>query len=122
MKLALIDREIETNLPTSTAFRIGNAAKMFSLLADKIYSDKPLAVVREITCNALDVHKLTGQTRPFLVATPTDLDPSFSVRDFGTGLTHDEMVGLYTTFFDSTKQDTNDQVGGFGLGSKSPFA
>lgn len=30
--------------------------------------------------------------------------------------------GLYTTLFDSTKEDDNDQVGAFGLGSKSPFA
>lgn len=31
-------------------------------------------------------------------------------------------AGLYTTLFDSTKADSNDQIGAFGLGSKSPFA
>lgn len=30
--------------------------------------------------------------------------------------------GLYTTLFDSTKENSNDQIGAFGLGSKSPFA
>lgn len=30
--------------------------------------------------------------------------------------------GLYTTMFESTKGDSNDQIGAFGLGSKSPFA
>jgi len=30
--------------------------------------------------------------------------------------------GLYTTLFNSTKDQSNDQIGAFGLGSKSPFA
>lgn len=30
--------------------------------------------------------------------------------------------GLYTTLFESTKANSNDQIGAFGLGSKSPFA
>lgn len=120
MKLAIIDRETETNLPPAAAFRIGNASKMFAILADKIYSDKIGAVVREIPCNALDASWQTD--RPFLVAAPNDIDPAFSVRDFGPGLSDEDVVGLYTTFFDSSKTGSNDQIGGFGLGSKSPFA
>lgn len=30
--------------------------------------------------------------------------------------------GLYTTYFDSTKTDSNDYIGALGLGSKSPFS
>ena len=122
MQLQTISREIESNLPPSAAFTIANNGKMFAILADKIYTDKPRAVIREICCNALDIHSFTGQREPFLVSLPSQLEPQLSIRDYGTGLTDEEMTGLYTTFFDSTKGANNDQVGGFGLGSKAPFA
>lgn len=32
------------------------------------------------------------------------------------------MVNVYTTFFKSTKDDNNEDIGGFGIGSKSPLA
>src|SRR5205085_777079 len=35
---------------------------------------------------------------------------------------HADIMGLYTTLFESTKEDTNEGVGKFGLGSKTPFA
>jgi hypothetical protein len=123
MKLATIDREIETSSGlVHQSFKIGDSSKMFALLADKIYSDKPRAVVREICCNALDAHKSIGQSKPFKVSTPTPIEPMFAVRDYGPGLSTEDVLGMYTTFFDSTKTGTNDQIGGFGLGSKSPFS
>jgi hypothetical protein len=53
---------------------------------------------------------------------PTYADPVFYVRDRGPGLSHDDVLSLYTTYFRSTKDQDNTQIGGFGLGSKSPFA
>jgi hypothetical protein len=53
---------------------------------------------------------------------PTYMDPVFYVRDWGPGLSHDDVLSLYTTYFRSTKDQDNTQIGGFGLGSKSPFA
>lgn len=122
MKITTSSRSVETNLPQGSEFRIANNAKMFSILADKIYTDKPRAVVREIACNALDAHMAVGQTRPFWVSLPSRLEPMLAIRDFGPGMSHDDVIGLYTTFFDSSKTADNDQIGGFGLGSKSPFA
>jgi len=46
----------------------------------------------------------------------------FWVRDYGSGLSEDDVLSLYTTYFRSTKDQDNSQIGGFGLGSKSPFA
>jgi hypothetical protein len=34
----------------------------------------------------------------------------------------DDTLVLYTTYFRSTKEKTNDYIGGYGLGSKTPFA
>ena len=45
-----------------------------------------------------------------------------SIRDYGLGLTHDQVINLYTTYFESTKTDSNEFIGALGLGSKSPFS
>lgn len=109
-------------LGQTSAFKIQNSAKMFSILADKIYSDKQRAIVRELSANALDIHTQTGQTEPFLVLLPHTAEPTLIIRDFGTGLSEERILENYTTFFDSTKADDNSQVGAFGLGSKTPFS
>lgn len=94
----------------------------FRSLIDGLYSNKVLAVIRELCSNAMDSHIAAGQSRPFTVTIPTSLDATFSVRDYGTSLSHDDVFGLYTTIFQSSKRDTNEQTGQLGLGSKSPFA
>ena len=112
----------------ATAFGIENNAKAFILLSDKLYTNKPYAVIRELSTNCLDAHKLNGQTRPFEVKLPTRLDPRFVIRDFGPGLSDEQIrgkdgkPGLYNTYFASTKADSNDYIGAMGLGSKSPFS
>jgi hypothetical protein len=104
-------------------FTIESSAKAFQILSSGLYSDKILAVIRELSTNAYDSHVDTGnQDKPFEVHMPTKLDTKFSIRDFGTGLSHDDCMNLYTTYFGSTKTDSNDVVGCLGLGSKSPFA
>lgn len=43
-------------------------------------------------------------------------------RDFGVGMSPDRVAKNYAAYGQSTKNLTNDLIGGFGLGSKSPFA
>lgn len=105
------------------AFKINASAHAFKILSSGLYSDKITAVIRELCCNALDGHIKAGKKDvPFLVKLPTSFDPEFIVEDYGTGLSHDLMMHLYTTYFLSDKNDTDDLIGGLGLGSKSPFA
>lgn len=105
------------------AFTIKADAKMFNLLSDKIYADKPGAVVREIASNAKDAHAAAGYPdRPFDIHVPNEMYPHLSVRDYGKGLTHEEMFEIYTTYSESTKTNTNKEIGAFGVGAKSPFA
>lgn len=104
-------------------FAIQQNAKMFNLLSDKIYKNKPLAVVRELSCNALDAHVAAGNSdMPIEVHLPNDLEPYFEVKDFGTGLSHEDVMSLYTTYGMSTKDQSNEFIGAMGIGSKSPFA
>lgn len=88
-----------------------------------IYKDPILACVRELVCNAFDAHTMNGNAdEAFNVHVPTDLEPWFEVRDFGVGLSKEGMETLYSTFFESAKQHTNELIGGLGIGSKSPLA
>jgi hypothetical protein len=104
-------------------YSIDATAKAFAILSDGLYSNKILAVVRELSTNAYDSHVAAGcAEKPFDVHLPTALDNEFSIRDYGTGLSKEDCMSLYTTYFRSDKTDSNDAVGCLGLGSKSPFA
>lgn len=110
------------NVGQTSAFQLTVCAKAFKMISSDIYPNPIRAVIREISCNAHDAHIESGNDDQFEVHLPTELEPWFAVRDFGTGLSEDEMREVYTNFFKSTKSDSNDYTGAFGLGSKSPFA
>lgn len=124
MKLATQQIEIESyGISEQQDFSVEMNAYMASLLSDKTYSDKPLAVVRELYCNAWDSHVAAGTTdTPIEVTVPNPLNPTFSVKDFGLGLSHPDVMKLYSTYGASLKRQTNALIGGFGIGSKAPFA
>lgn len=104
-------------------FKIQNSAKAFSILSSGLYSNKVKAIIRELSCNAVDSHKAAGKEEvPFDIHLPSPLEPWFSIRDYGTGLTGEQITGIYTTYFQSSKTESNDYIGALGLGSKSPFS
>ncbi|UNA02370.1 RIIA lysis inhibitor protein [Serratia phage SP1] len=105
----------------ATKFKMRASAKAFKVLSSSIYKYKIRAIYRELTTNCTDAHILAGHTRPFDVKLPTDLDLRFIVRDYGPGMSDDQIMHMYTTYFESTKEDSNDFTGALGLGSKSPF-
>lgn len=109
------------NVTEESQFKIKVSPKAFQILSS-LYSDKPLAIVRELGCNAMDSHIASGQpNRPLHVHVPNALEPWLTIQDFGTGISHENIYKIYTEYFNSTKTNTNDQVGMLGLGSKSPF-
>jgi hypothetical protein len=93
-------------------------AHIMSILTD-LYSDPELAVIREYSTNALDAHVEAGNKAPIQVFTPSALSPYFKIKDFGIGLSVDDIVSMYSKYGASTKRGTNDQVGMLGLGAKS---
>lgn len=105
-----------------TDFKMELSAKAFSVFSDSLYENKIKAIIRELSTNALDSHKEANSNKPFYIKLPTELDPHFIIRDYGTGLTHDEVNSVYTTYFKSTKETTNEFIGALGLGSKTPFS
>jgi hypothetical protein len=94
-----------------------------SLLTDKLYSDKPLAVVREYICNAIDANVEAGRAdSPIFITVPTEFEPTFKVRDNGLGLSYEQVTRLYIKLGKSTKRESNNQIGAFGIGCKAAFS
>lgn len=114
---------IVSNVAEIGEFRIRNSAKAFSILSSGLYANKVRAVIRELSCNATDSHVAAGRAdTPFDVHLPNTLEPHFSIRDYGVGLSHEQVTQIYTTYFESTKTNSNAYIGALGLGSKSPFS
>ena len=109
------------NVSNEAQFKMKTSRKAFQILSD-LYSDKPLAIVRELGCNAADSMVMAGKAdQPFYIHLPNALEPWLTIQDFGTGISHKNIYDIYSTYFESTKSNTNDQIGCLGLGSKSPF-
>lgn len=114
---------ITNGVGTTESFTIKASASAFKVLSDGLYSNKIEAIVRELCANAVDSHIAAGKRDlPIEVKIPNIIDNVFYVKDYGIGLSYEQVLKLYTTYFESLKQDTNDLIGAFGLGSKSPFA
>lgn len=107
---------------SESAFSIEMNSKAFYVLSAQLYSNKIQAVIRELSTNAYDAQVFSNSKKPFEVHLPTIWEPEFSVRDYGPGLSEEDVKNLYTTYFKSNKINSNDFVGCLGLGSKSPFA
>ena len=126
----MITRQNQTKLQQSQNFdshsfgiKQEGISHIFNVLRNQLYSDKVLAVIREYSTNAVDAHTEVGKDDlPIEVSLPTVLKAEFKVRDYGRGLTDEQIAQIYAMYGESTKRGTNDQIGQLGLGSKSAFA
>ena len=117
------EQAVVSNVNEIGEFRIRNSAKAFNILSSGLYANKIRAIIRELSCNAVDSHVAAQRgDLPFDVHLPNALESWFSIRDYGTGLSHEQVTNIYTTYFESTKTESNDFIGALGLGSKSPFS
>lgn len=96
-----------------------NASKATFILRDKIYTDKKKAALYETLANALDEHKKHNVSRPVDVyISETEL----CIRDYGAGLSDEDVMSVFFQYFESTKDQDNTYNGGFGIGAKAPGA
>lgn len=91
---------------------------LMGVLTD-LYGNPGRAVIREYSTNAWDSHVEAGVKRPVEVSLPNAMSPEFTVRDFGVGLSVDQITGMYSKYGASTKRDSDDFNGTLGLGAKS---
>jgi len=116
MKLAF--NEIKaTNLNETEKLTIGDPRVIVQILTEKLYSKPVETSIKEYITNALEASDNVNITLPTKLNNYT-----MSIRDYGPGLSPDEMRDIFMSLGTSTKRDTNNLVGGFGIGSKSAFS
>lgn len=116
------NNDIVTNMEASAEkFSINADASMFDLLSKKLYSNPVQSVVRELVSNAIDANIAAGTKDPIQVHFPNSIDPTFFVRDAGIGMDAEKLKNVFT-YGGSDKRNTNKQIGGLGVGAKSPFS
>lgn len=103
-------------------FTIKADAAMFAVLTQRVYTDLISAPIREWSTNAVDACIAANLPINFDVHLPTLTQPTFSVRDYGTGLAPDDILGLFTVLGESSKRNSNLYNGQFGLGRLSGLA
>jgi len=125
MKLENTNHSVASSPGDSIACGIStaNMGHIQSILRSGLYSDIYTAVLREYATNAWDAHNMCGKGDvPIKVTLPTHENPVLEIRDFGPGLSQDEVFNVYASYGASSKRDTNVAAGCLGIGSKSAFA
>lgn len=105
---------------------INNSSKAFMLLSDSLYTDPLNSIMRELVSNAVDaslIHsKLPKEKQPpIIIHLPENIYDDFFIQDFGVGMSLMTVLETFDTYFNSTKETSADDIGGFGLGGKTPF-
>lgn len=104
---------------------------VFQLFTKNVYSNPIGTVVREITSNCFDSHVEASQTIkgwkdvPVVIKLSRDEQTNthyVSFIDYGVGMSPDRVENVYSVYFESTKRAGNDEIGGFGIGGKTPLA
>lgn len=101
-----------------------DAQKMvFTIFTKSLYSNPIGSIVREITSNCFDSHKEANIDEPVrVVLTKENNQHYISFIDVGVGMSYERITTVYSEYFNSTKRDDENQIGGFGIGGKTPLA
>jgi hypothetical protein len=107
----------------SFGFSKNTEEMMFAMFTKNIYSNPIGSVVREITSNCFDSHKEANINEPVILRLIKENNQHYiCFIDKGVGMSVDRVCNIYAEYFNSTKRDDNNQIGGFGIGGKTPLA
>jgi hypothetical protein len=98
---------------------------LFEIMSNGLYSYPIPSIVREITSNCIDAHTEANVDEPVIIEQEFDYeDDVYYIKfiDKGIGMSAERIKKIYMNYFSSTKRDTNNLIGGFGLGSKTPLS
>ncbi|CBX87970.1 N4 rIIA-like protein [Roseovarius Plymouth podovirus 1] len=101
---------------------VTNDPILMSMLSTGLYANPLKSMVQEVTFNAWDAHRM-GKCLDKPIDIYFNDTTGLIIRDYGPGIPPGKtFTDVYFTYGGSTKRDDDDATGGFGLGSKSPFA
>lgn len=117
------------NIGDDTSVKAGieeeNLPFVFELMSKNLYSDPIAAIVREITSNCFDAHEEAGVNDAVVIKLDYNYeDDNWKIvfKDVGIGISDVRFAKIYSNYFSSTKRITDDLIGGFGIGSKTPLS
>lgn len=103
-------------------FGIGSIPLMIKYMTESIYSNKIYAICRETMSNARDANTENSNPHiPITVKLPNDEFPTWEVSDHGLGMNPERIKKTFLFYGGSTKRSDNSQIGGFGIGAKTPW-
>lgn len=93
--------------------------KLWSMLQNP-YKDSISSLIREYVSNCFDSHAEANINDAVNVRMgKDDTGHYWSCEDFGVGLSPDRIQNVFINYLKSTKENSNNQIGAFGIGSKS---
>lgn len=125
MKLNVFNRKKTALEKLTSTYDVKLDASASQLIMDvlaKLYDNPVEAAIREYVSNAYDANVEAGSTEPVHLHVPTEDEPYLEVSDTGNGLDYLGIVSVFANFGTSTKRNSNEFIGGFGIGSKSGLA
>lgn len=124
MKYNYTTVKIDSNLAfmDSANFEIGDHHKLLELAFKDLYNFKIRTCVQEYVSNAIDAHVSSKVSlNKIFIESPTPKSLFFKVKDNGPGLSKEELKDFIRAGI-SGSSDNDDNIGGFGFGSKIGFA
>ena len=92
---------------------------ILTILSSNLYSNPIQSFLRETVSNAADSQKEAGVKEPILIYIAKD---KTTIRDYGTGISPERFQEVYLSLGSSTKRESNDYIGAFGIGRFSALS
>jgi hypothetical protein len=109
----------------------GATTRVLDVLGSSLYSgDPPVIATKELIQNASDEHRFIGTNAPIKIIRALETDhptivgrkaPSMTVRDYGRGLTYEQLAHEFTNVGETGKAGSTTASGGFGFAKASPI-
>ena len=107
----------------ASSIRVEDMGLAFDMVSRNLYSNPIGSFVRELVSNGVDANKDNSIATKVAVNVFKEDDLwYFQVLDQGKGMSPIHFREVYMKWFNSDKRDTNEKIGGWGLGSKSPLS
>lgn len=103
------------------AMGVSDDPMLMSMLSTGFYANPLRTMIQEVMFNAWDAHRM-GDCLDKPIDIYIDDTTGLIIRDYGPGISDDDMHPVYCIYGASTKRKDKRQTGGFGLGCKSPFS
>jgi hypothetical protein len=102
-----------------------NLSHIITILSSNLYSNPEESFLRETISNAWDSHMEAHSAEPIILSIIENSlteKSTIAVRDYGTGISPERFYNIYLNIGSSTKRESNEYVGAFGIGKFASLA